>query len=294
MPPAGGLEMTDRIALTIGGCASNVAVDLARLGMRACVAGRVGDDVLGRHVAAALAAEGVATDQITFSTSAQTATTMVVNVRGEDRRFIHAAGANAEFSGEEVTPEAIAGSRALYVGGFGLNAALSGDRVAGLFRSAREAGVMTVLDVVCALDHIDRMLEPVLPLTDLFLPNRDESEMITGLSSPVEQARRFRDQGAGCAVVTCGSQGVVLADERRIVRAAAYDVPQIDATGGGDAFVAGYLYGRLQGRSADDCLKLGSALGASCVQSPGATTGVFRAPELEAFVAARPFHISPV
>ena len=94
IPPAGGLEMTERIELTIGGCASNVAVDLSRLGLRACVAGRVGDDVHGRHVVAALAAEGVAGDQITFSTTAQTASTLVVNVRGEDRRFIHAAGAN--------------------------------------------------------------------------------------------------------------------------------------------------------------------------------------------------------
>jgi sugar/nucleoside kinase (ribokinase family) len=294
IPAAGGLAMTDRIELTIGGCASNVAVDLARLGLRACVAGRVGDDVLGRHVAAALAAEGVATDQIMFSTTAQTATTMVVNVRGEDRRFIHAAGANAEFSGEEVTPEAIRGSRALYVGGFGLNAGLSGERVSRLFRIAREAGVLTVLDVVCALDRIDRMLEPVLPLTDLFLPNRDESEIITGLTSPVEQARRFRDQGVGCTVVTCGSQGVVLADESRTVRTSVYEVQQVDATGGGDAFVAGFLYGRLHGRSTDDCLKRGSALGASCVQAPGATTGVFHARDLEAFVAARPFTVSAV
>lgn len=293
VPPAGGLEMTDRIDLTIGGCASNVGVDLARVGLRACVAGRVGDDVLGRHVAAALAAEGVATDQVTFSTTAQTATTMVVNVRGEDRRFIHAAGANAEFTGAEVTLEAIRASRALYVGGFGLNAALSGERVAELFGIARAAGVLTVLDVVCACDDVAGMLRPVLPLTDLFLPNRDEGEIITGLTSPVEQAQLFRQQGVACAVVTCGSRGAVLADGTRTLRSGVYEVEQVDATGGGDAFVAGFLYGRLHGRSVEDCLRLGSALGASCVQSPGATTGVFRAAELEEFVQAHALAISP-
>jgi sugar/nucleoside kinase (ribokinase family) len=271
-----------------------VAVDLARLGLTACVAGRVGDDVLGRHVAAALAAEGVATDQVTYSTTAQTATTMVVNVRGEDRRFIHAAGANAEFTGAEVTPAAIRTSRALYVGGFGLNAALSGERVARLFRTARESGVLTILDVVCACDDVAGMLRPVLPLTDLFLPNRDESEIITQRSSPVDQARWFRGQGVACAVVTCGKDGAVLADATQTLRTGVYDVEQVDATGGGDAFVAGFLYGRLHGRSVVDCLKLGSALGASCVQSPGATTGVFRAAELEAFVAGRPFTAAEV
>jgi hypothetical protein len=84
----------------------------------------------------------------------------------------------------------------------------------------------------------------------------------------------------------------VLADAWRTVRSGVYEVQQVDATGGGDAFVAGFVFGRLQGRSVDECLKLGSALGASCVQSPGATTGVFRAPELEAFVAGRPLAIA--
>lgn len=287
MPAAGGLEMTERIELAIGGCASNVAVDLSRLGLRACVAGRVGDDVHGRHVVAALAAEGVASEEITFSTTAQTAATMVVNVRGEDRRFIHAAGANAEFTGEEVSADAIRSSRALYVGGLGINESLSGERVAALFRIARDAGVLTVLDVVCARSDVAEMLAPVLPLTDLFLPNRDEAELITGLSDPVEQAQHFQRQGVVCAVVTCGGDGAVLAQASQTIRSNAYDAQQIDATGGGDAFVAGFLYGRLQGRRVEDCLRLGSALGASCVQSAGATTGVFRAAELEAFVAER-------
>lgn len=292
IPAAGGLEMTARIDLTIGGCASNVAVDLSRLGLRAGVAGRVGDDVLGRHVCAALSAEGVACDQVAFSPTAQTSTTMVINVRGEDRRFIHAAGANTEFTGQEVSPEAIRACRALYVGGFGLNAALSGENVAALFRVAREAGVVTVLDVVCARSDVAQMLEPVLPLTDLFLPNQDESRMITGLSTPVQQARRFQQQGAGCAVVTCGAGGAVLADATRTLCIGAYPVEQVDPTGGGDAFVAGFLYGRLGGRSIEDCLRLGSGMGASCVQSRGATTGVFRAAELEAFVLANPLPVT--
>ncbi|MCA9054875.1 MAG: carbohydrate kinase family protein [Planctomycetaceae bacterium] len=43
-PPAGGLATTGRLELTIGGCAANVAVDLARLGLRVAIGGRVGND----------------------------------------------------------------------------------------------------------------------------------------------------------------------------------------------------------------------------------------------------------
>jgi sugar/nucleoside kinase (ribokinase family) len=288
IPPAGQLAMTERIDLTIGGCASNVAVDLSRLGLRACVAGRVGEDALGRHVCSALAAEGADCSQVTFSTTSQTATTMVVNVRGEDRRFIHAAGANTEFTGEEIDEAAIRRSRAIYVGGFGLNSALSGERVARLFRIARDAGVMTVLDVVVGAEDVAAMLRPALPLTDYFLPNRDEARHITSVDDPLEQARVFREWGAGCVIITCGGEGALLMDEARTLRASAHDVEQIDPTGGGDAFVAGFLYGRLKNVPIDDCLRYGAALGASCVRARGATTGVFNAGELEEFVLAHP------
>mgnify|MGYP002624183200 FL=1 len=288
IPPAGQLEMTDRIDLTIGGCGSNVAVDLSRLELRACVAGRVGNDAVGRHVCQALEEEGVACEQVTFSETAQTSTTMVVNVKGEDRRFIHAAGANAEFTGAEIAAEAIRNSRALYVGGFGLNAALSGENVAALFEVARGAGVLTVLDVVVGDEDVDAMLRPVLPVTDLFLPNDDEAHQITGLADPIQQAERFRSLGAGCVVVTCGHEGSVLVDGESTLRVRAHRVEQVDPTGGGDAFVAGFLYGRLSGCGPNECLRFGAALGASCVQSRGATTGVFRRAELEEFVRENP------
>jgi sugar/nucleoside kinase (ribokinase family) len=211
---------------------------------------------------------------------------MVVNVRGEDRRFIHAAGANAEFTGREIAPEAIRRSRALYVGGFGLNAALSGENVAELFRAARAAGVTTVLDVVVAEQDVGRMLQPVLPLTDLFLPNTDEARFITGRSDPLEQARCFHDSGAGTVIITGGRAGAWLLDRNQSLHTPAHDVVQVDPTGGGDAFVAGYLYGLLRHASTEDCLRFGSALGASCVRSAGATTGVFRAAELAEFTRA--------
>jgi sugar/nucleoside kinase (ribokinase family) len=294
IPVAGELVMTDCIELAIGGSAANVGLDLRRVGRRVSIAGRVGDDVLGRHVASVLGEEGALSDQITFSPTAPTATTMVVNVRGEDRRFIHAAGANTEFTGHEISLDVVRRSRAIYVGGFGLNARLSGENVARLFETARAAGVLTVLDVVVGGEDVGRMLEPVLSLTDLFMPNEDECRDITGLSDPAEQARRFRELGARCVVVTRGEKGAILCDESRFISMAAHAVEQVDATGGGDAFVAGYVHAHLDGHSPEDCLQYGSALGASCVQAPGATTGVFRADQLAAFVKEHPLPITPL
>ena len=80
----------------------------------------------------------------------------------------------------------------------------------------------------------------------------------------------------------------MLIDARRHVRTRAFSVDFVDGTGSGDAFAAGYIHGLLEGQSAERCLEFGSALGASCVRSPGATTGVFTRPELEKFLSTPP------
>jgi len=285
IPPAGGLEMTDAISPAIGGCASNVAIDLARLGRKALVVGRIGGDLPGRFVRDQLAAGGVDTTHLVESPG-QTSSTLVINVRNEDRRFIHAFGVSALFDGSEIAPPLVSQAKVLYLGGFGLMPRLAGDRVADLFRKAREAHVPTVLDVVVPDAKACRtQLERVLPWTDVFLPNTDEARLLTGLADPLEQARAFRAAGAGTVVITCGSHGAVLARPTETLRAGTFPVEFVDGTGSGDAFAAGFISGLIDGLSAERCLELGSALGASCVRQAGATTGVFTRDELAAFLS---------
>ncbi len=294
-PPSGGLACTPCIELAIGGCAANVAVDLAKLDVSVGIVGCVGDDVLGQYVRNELQGAGVDCSQIVSTQAAQTSTTLVVNVRGEDRRFIHVLGANSELTGNELDRDALSRAKIVYVGGFGLNAALSGENVARLFREARQAGVRTVLDVVIGEPHvIGDMLTPVLPLTDVFLPNTDEARVITDLNDPLEQARRFQEWGAETVVVTCGSAGALLLTPTECVRVPIHEVAEIDGTGGGDAFAAGLISGLLAGKDIISCIKDGAAMGASCVRAMGATTGTFTKEELRAFVETHDLRVEQV
>ncbi len=285
LPASGGIVTTPRIELTIGGSAANVAVDVAKLDLRVGIAARIGDDWLGQFVRDSLQRERVQCDHLEVASTAQTASTLIVNVQGEDRRFIHAVGANAEFTGESLTHEVLRECRILCVGGFGLNPKLSGANVRRAFRSARELGVVTVLDVVISdTPSAWEMLQEVLPETDLFLPNQDEGRLVLGIDDPREQARRFSAAGAKTVIVTRGSQGSILFDGHQMWEAAAFPVEQVDGTGGGDAFVAGYVYGLLKSASPIECLAYGAAMGASCVRAAGATPSVFRREELEEYV----------
>lgn len=295
LPVPGELVTTSRLDLTIGGCAANVATDLAKLGLKVGVVGKVGDDIFGRFVREKLEAAHVDCGHLTCTTTAETSGTLIINTRGEDRRFIHSVGANAEFTGLEITPELIRSARSLYVGGFCLFDTLTADNIAAAFRVAREAGVPTLLDVVIPGpgDYLP-MLEPVLPWTDIFLPNSDEGRTILGIDDSLEQSAAFRQLGASTVVVTCGNDGAVLTCAESTCRAGTYPVEFVDGTGGGDAFAAGYIHGLLTAAAPQECLKYGSALGASSVRSSGATTGVFARDELEAFVAAQSLEIQAI
>jgi sugar/nucleoside kinase (ribokinase family) len=287
LPAAGELVMADQLLLTIGGCAANTAVDLVKMGVSAAVVGRVGGDLFGRIVADLLHQQGVDVSALTVSPGADTSQTLIINVAGQDRRFIHTFGANGEFSAADIPLDQVKRCRVLYLGGYLLMPRVRQDDLIPVFAAARQAGARTVLDVATPgpADYLSR-LERLLPYVDVFLPNNHEAELITGQTDPLRQAELFQRLGAATAVITLGSDGAVLVSRNLRLRAGVYSVPFVDGSGGGDAFDAGYICGLLQDQGPEDCLRLASALGASCVRAIGTTPGVFTRSECEAFLSA--------
>jgi sugar/nucleoside kinase (ribokinase family) len=285
LPAAGELVLAGRLLLTIGGCAANVAVDLVRMGVRARVIGRVGDDVFGRAVAEMLRQQGVDVGGLQTSPGVDTSQTLIVNVLGQDRRFIHTFGANALFAPRDIPLDQVSRCRVFYLGGYLLMPEVKAHSLAPVFAAARQVGAKTVLDVVTPgpADYLP-WLEELLPHVDVFLPNNHEAELITGENEPLKQAELFHRLGAGTAIITLGGDGAVVVSKELRVRAQAFQVPFVDGSGGGDAFAAGYIAGLLDGRDVAGCLELASALGASCVQAVGTTTSVFTRSQCDAFL----------
>ena len=294
VPAAGELVKADELILNIGGCATNAAVVLAKLGVRATVSGRVGDDFFGRFVAETLDGYGVDSRGLRVDPDRPTSQSLIVNVRGQDRRFIHSFGANGGFSAEDLDLVLDPPPRVLYVGGFLILPGLDPDALAERFARARRAGSMTVLDVATpGPGEYLPLLRKVLPEVDVFLPNTDEATLILGESDPARQALTFRDLGARRVVVTRGEHGAIVVSDRLRARLGAYSVPYVDGTGGGDSFDAGYIAGLIDDLDEVGCLRLASAIGASCVRAVGTTAGIFNRAEADAFIAARDLAIDP-
>ncbi len=296
LPSAGQLVAVDRMFLLTGGCAANVAVNLAKQGLQVGVAGRVGNDYWGRFVREDLAGRGLDTRGILVSEDSQTSQTMILLCKGEDRRFVHTFGANADMRVSDIDRHSLPGTRVFYVGGYLVMPRFEAEELADLFRFCREHGVRTVLDVVIPTGfRYGGELEGVLAYTDVFLPNNDEAEMLTGEAEPARQAEVLHQRGAGTVVVTMGGEGMVYTGEDgRIWRAAHFPSEVVDQSGAGDAFCAGFIAGMVRGVSLEECLQYGSALGASCGRSMGCYEGVFTGTQAEDFLRENRLAVQPL
>ncbi len=114
LPEAGELVMANQLLLTIGGCAANVAVDLGKMGASArSSAGSAATCSAGSWPRCCANARG--RSAIRSQQGLDTSQTLIVNVKGQDRRFIHSFDANAEFRAADIST---APCRVLYLGGY--------------------------------------------------------------------------------------------------------------------------------------------------------------------------------
>ena len=106
-------------------------------------------DVFGRVVADMLREHNVDVSLVHVTPGFDTSQTLIVNVAGEDRRFIHTFGANGQFRAADILPlERAMSCRILYLGGYLLMENVKANELAAVFAAARMAGAKTVLDVV--------------------------------------------------------------------------------------------------------------------------------------------------
>jgi sugar/nucleoside kinase (ribokinase family) len=288
LPAAGELRVTDRFLLSAGGCATNVAACLRRLGRTVKVVGKVGVDVLGDFVLRDLNQYGIDVSQIRRSPTHQTSGTFILNVCGDDRRYIHFVGSNADFSLRDVDHSALDGCRVLYVGGYLAMPGFSAEDLASLLKEAKARSLLTVVDVVIPAGNPVSLsqVEPILAHTDVFLPNQDEATALTGEREVEAQANFLGRLNNDCTfVITQGNRGALARRGNEILQVQAYHVESVDESGAGDAFTAGFIMGILEDWSLADSLKFASAVGASCTTRLGCIDGVFQFDEAIEFVS---------
>jgi sugar/nucleoside kinase (ribokinase family) len=242
------------IRIRAGGSSANVAAWAAAAGARSAVVGRVGDDLPGRLVRAALEERGV---RALLAVDRDAPTGCVVTLGDEGGpRVVADRGATARLAPDDVPAELRA--EAVVVSGYALFRPGSADAArAALARSRAE---WTAVDVAGLADAGS------LPAATVLLANEEAGRALTG-RGPVEAVRelgrRFR-----LACVTRGAAGAIASLDGQVATAPAPPVDVVDPVGAGDAFAAGLLVSLAGGASLEAALEAGCRLGALAASSP--------------------------
>ncbi|MCL1793070.1 MAG: sugar kinase [Oscillospiraceae bacterium] len=266
-------QALENIAFKTGGDALNVAVNLAKLGVGAGVAGVIGDDAPGRDITAKLKAAGVNCDNVEISKKNNTSACIVLCEKSGERHFLYYGKSNHEFAETMISDEALSQISILNVGSAMALDSLDGEGLARLFWRAKRQGATTTLDLTHDSDgKWLKKVEAAFEYTDVFIPSLVEAKMVTGKEDPEDMAEFMRKYKLKIFGVKLGGKGCYVTDfkEAKIVPAFACD-EVVDTTGAGDAFMAGFICALLRGFCAFDCAKLGAAASNFCIRHLGAT-----------------------
>jgi len=295
-PRAGGLQLIDSITLTTGGNVSNSGIDLAKLGFSVGAITRVGNDGLGQFIQQQYNAQGINTSGVIVDGKKQTSTTIVAVAADGERTFLHTRGCLANFSVKDVLShmDLIARARMLAFGYLGLLPECE-PGLARLFRAVKkETGVQILLDTGGAPKKNNALLRAVLPFVDIFIPSYDEAVALTGKRKPEEIVRFLQQSGAsGIVGVKMGARGCFIVSGDATCYVPALRVKTVvDATGAGDAFVAGFIAATLRGFDPFAAARIANAVAATCVTAVGASTAIKRFENYETHLSHRlPFSL---
>ncbi len=275
-PEKGKLVLFDELEIHTGGCANNTAIALTRLGLSAGAMGKVGTDAFGDLILQKLIDNGVDTGGMQQDPGSRTSFTFVAVASDGERTFYHYIGANGELCEADLDWEVIKSAKILHIAGALVMPRFDGAPMANVLQKAKTLGITTSLDTAYdATGKWIETLEPCLPYVDMFMPSIVEAQHLTGLSEAREIAQFLRrNYGIHTIAIKMGEDGSYVSTPEREHFASAYPVTAVDATGAGDAYVAGFLAGTLMGWDLKATAELASATGAACVTAIGTTAGI--------------------
>ena len=138
-----------------------------------------------------------------------------------------------------------------------------------LFKAVKARGLTISLDTNDDPDdRWEGVLDELLPLVDVFLPNERELLRITKAAN-LDEALALAARKVKLIVVKRGAEGALLQKGAERLAVAGKSVEPVDAIGAGDSFNAGFLLGYVRGLPPEECAAIGNVTGAISTQRPG-------------------------
>jgi 5-dehydro-2-deoxygluconokinase len=295
----------------IGGSPTNIAAGAARLGLRAALITRVGDEHMGRFIRETLAAEGVDVRGVVTDPERLTAL-VLLGIRDRERFpliFYRENCADMALCEDDIDEDLVAEARAVVATGTHLSHPRTEAAVLKALRLARASGARTALDIdyrpnlwglaghglgearYVESAAVTAKLRATLPLFDLIVGTEEEFHIAGGSTDTIAALRAVRAASPATLVCKRGPMGAAafagpIPDNLDAgERGPAFAIEVFNVLGAGDGFMAGLLRGWLTDQDWPTSLKYANACGALAVSRHGCTPAYPSWEELYFFLA---------
>lgn len=257
---------------SVGGSATNVAANAAKLGLRSAILGKVGFDERGKYALSQLQSIGVDCSGVRIERHQSTGVAFVIIDKKGIPSVVEFVGANEPFDSQSIEWSVLKRAEHLHLSGTSLpalEAASSAVKARGASVSFDPGRAFSKLGIV--------KLAQVLRHTDYLILNRTEISNLAGMSSHLRAIKTVRKKFSQLTVVVKGgSQETLLASPHEAFAIKTLPVSVRDTIGAGDAFSAGFLSGVLDKAQLAEAVKYGNVCGAMKVMHEGANGLPFR------------------
>jgi 5-dehydro-2-deoxygluconokinase len=305
------LEDVTSFAKYLGGSSANTAFGCARLGLKAGLISRVGDDGMGRFLVETIAREGCDVTHVGIDPTRLTAA-VVLGIKDKNTFpliFLREDCADMAIGEAEIEEAYIAGSRALLVTGTHFSTEYI-NRISNLaLDRARKHDVRTVLDIdyrpvlwgltkrgdgetrYIRSDTVTAHLQRLLAKFDLVIGTIEEFNIAGGDTDIIQSLTAVRRHTHAVLIIKRGPIGCAVIDgaiPRSLDEAfngRGVEVEVLNVLGAGDAFSSGFLSGWVRGEDYDACCRYANACGALVVSRHGCSPAMPTRIELDYFLA---------
>ncbi len=255
-----------------GGSVANTLAGIGSLGLRTGFIGRVHDDALGRFYADAMEKDGTSfVNPPAPGGELPTSRSMIFVSPDGERSMNTYLGISAELGPEDVADNVAAEAEIVFLEGYLFDKDKGKEAFIHTARTCRAAGGkagIAISDPFCVERHRDDFLTLIENEMDFVIGNEAE---IRSLYQNDDLEADLKAVAAICPLVVCTRSGdgiSIMKDGVRTDISVTKIVP-VDATGAGDQFAAGFLYGLATGRDMETCGRMGAIAAAEVISHMG-------------------------
>ncbi len=265
------------------GSAGYVAQCFTKLGGRAAIVGKIGNDNAGRFILNGFKQSGVSTQRLLIKRGTKTEISTVVLYNNGNKSSVVSEIPPLRLN--DFDHRCLIGANAFHVGGYLLYPNLWESRILPWIRFAKHEGALVSVDPQMSITgKWSRPFQGIVEHLDLLLLDEEEAKRVSGKKRLVDTIEKLQKNGAEVVAVKTGRKGCVVGNRGRIRSVAPFQTEPVSTIGAGDAFDAAFIYGSLQGWTIEKRGLFANAVASISTTRLGCMTAIPKAKSVERII----------